>query len=167
MKRIVGILLVVLLFASCKQQPKQWYSTSPEVDLVKQVDASFASGDWATFRAAFADTAKIWVNTTWNEPSMSADTLTANYKSARGNMTEAKLTNSVYEMIVTDEGNHWVHRWGVWEAKLANGKTSSWASNSNFLVSDGKIRMGVYIFNALPNYLASQPDPTPAGTPAK
>jgi hypothetical protein len=77
-------------------------------------------------------------------------------------MTEVKLNNSVYEMIVTDDGDKWVHRWGVWEGKMANGKASSWTSNVSFLVSDGKIRIGAYVFNALPNYLASQPDPDPA-----
>lgn len=165
MKRFVGIFLVVLLFAACKQQPKQWFSTSTEIDLAKQVDNAFAAGDWTAFRSAFADTAKIWVNTSWDQPSLSPDTLTAGYRTAREGMTEAKLTKSVYEMIVTDDGDHWVHRWGVWEAKLANGKSSSWSSNASFLVSDGQIRIGVYIFNALPNYLANQPEPQ--AVPAK
>lgn len=165
MKRIFGILLVVLLFAACKQQPKQWYSASPEIDLAKQVDAGFAAGDWNSFRSPFADTAKVWVNTSWSEPSISADTLTARFKSARSGMTEAKLATSVYEMIVTDKGDHWVHRWGVWEAKMANGKAVSWTSNASFLISGGKITLVAYIYNALPGYLANQPDPAPA--PAK
>jgi hypothetical protein len=165
MKRIVGILLVALLFAACKQQPKQWYNASAEIDLAKQVDASFANSDWSSFRAAFSDTAKIWVNTSWSDPSISADTLAANFSTARAGMTDAKLNNSVYEMIVTDEGDHWVHRWGVWQATLANGKSISWTSNVSFLVSGGKITIAAYIYNALPGYLANQPDSAPA--PAK
>lgn len=164
MKRIVGILLVALLFAACKQQPKQWYNASAEIDLAKQVDAGFANGDWSSFRAAFSDTAKIWVNTSWSEPAITADTLTANYTNARAGLTDAKLNNAVYEMIVTDEGDHWVHRWGVWQATLANGKSTSWTSNASFLVSGGKITIAAYIFNALPSYLANQPDPAPAAT---
>lgn len=165
MKRIVGILLVSSLFASCTQQPKQWYSASAEIDLAKQVDAGFANSDWSSFRAAFSDTAKIWVNTSWSEPAMSADTLTANYTTARAGLTDVRLNNAVYEMIVTDEGDHWVHRWGVWQGTLANGKSTSWTSHTSFLVTGGKIVAAGWIFNALPTYLASQPDPAPA--PAK
>lgn len=166
MKRLVVIFFALLLLASCKQQPKQWFNAGAEIDLAKQIDGAFAAGDWTTFRAAFADTAKTWVNTTWSQPGISADSLTAGFKSARDGMSEAKLSNSIYEMIVTDEGDHWVHRWGVWEGKLANGKSATWTSNANFLVSDGKVRMAAYVYNALPGYLANQPDPAPA-PPAK
>ncbi len=162
MKKLVGILLVAVLFASCQTQKKQWFSTSPEIDLVKKLDASFAGSDWATFRSSFADTAKIWVNVPWSEPGISADTLTARFTASRAGMTALKLSNEVYEMIETDDGDRWVHRWGLWEGTLANGKSASWTSNANFLVSDGKIRIAAYIFNGLPTYLANQPDPLPA-----
>ena len=68
----------------------------------------------------------------------------------------------VYEMVETDAGVRWVHRWAVWEAKLVNGKTSSWTTNANFRIEGGKITLAAYIYNGLPNYLANQPDPAPA-----
>ena len=162
MKKLIGILLVAVLFASCQTQKKQWFDASTEIDLVKKLDASFAGADWTTFRGSFADTAKIWVNTSWSEPGISADTLTARFTVSRAGMTSLKLSNEVYEMIETDDGNRWVHRWGVWEGTLANGKSATWTSNASFVVSGGKISTAGYIFNALPGYLASQPDPVVA-----
>ncbi len=163
MKKLIGILLVAAVFASCQQQKKQWFASSTEIDLAKKLDQSFAGADWSTFRASFADTAKIWVNTFLSDPSISADTLTQAFKSAREGMTAVKLSeDAIYEMIEADNGDRWVHRWGLWEATLANGKTYSWVSNANFKVAGGKIVMAGYVLNSLPGYLANQPDPAPA-----
>jgi hypothetical protein len=163
MKRVIGIFLVVAVCASCQNQKKQWFDKSPEIDMVKKLDQAFAAGDWTTFRGSFADTAKIWVNTPWTEPAISADSVTRAYKSAREGMSEIKLGKfAIYDMAETDKGDRWIHRWGVWEATFANGKTSTWTSNANFKVVGGKIISASYFFNALPIYLANQPDPAPA-----
>ena len=168
MKKLIGILLVAAVFASCQTQKKQVFTTSAEIDMVKKLDQSFAGSDWSTFRASFSDTAKIWINTSWSDPAMSADTLTQNFKTARAGLTAIRMNdNAIYNMVEHDNGARWVHRWLVWESTNTNGKSATWTSNANFLIADGKIVQAGYIYNALPGYLANQPDPAPAAAPAK
>ena len=146
------------VIAACQQGKKQYFTDGPEIDLVKKLDQSFASADWVSFRGSYADTAKIWFNT-WGDQdaALSADSLVARYQKTRVNYNEIKLGDPViYEMVETDNGQRWVHRWGRWDVKHKNGKNISWPSHGAFLVSDGKIRAAGYIYNALPGYLANQ-----------
>lgn len=163
MKAFIGIVLLLVFTTSCQQPKKQVFNEGPEIDMVKKLDQAFAGADWDTFRASFSDTAKIWVNTSWSEPSIPADTLTQGFRTARANMSQATLNeNAIYSMIDYDNGERWVHRWGVWQATYANGKSATWTSNANFRFAGGKIIRAGYIFNALPGFQANQPDPAPA-----
>jgi hypothetical protein len=157
MKHFLAFLALAVSFSACQQKKQQYFASSPEIDLVKKLDQSFATADWTTYRNSYADTAQIWFNTWGGEGAISVDTLIANLQSARNNYTEIKLSDpAVYEMIETDAGDRWVHRWGRWDVTHKNGKDISWASHAAFLVSDGKIRGAGYIFNSLPGYLANQ-----------
>ena len=84
----------------------------------------------------------------------------AGFQKSRDTYSDLKMNMPIYEMITTDDGQQWVHRWLKWEGTLKNGKSVAWPSHASFLVSDGKIRGAGYIFNALPGYLANQPDST-------
>lgn len=156
MKYLPILLLLAVSFTAC-QQKKQFFSSSPEIDMIKKLDQSFASADWTSYRSSYADTAQIWFNSWGDGTGISADSLVANLRAARANYTDVKLNDmAVYEMIETDGGDRWVHRWGRWDVQHKNGKAVSWPSHAAFLVSDGKIRGAGYIFNALPGYLANQ-----------
>ena len=155
MKNLIGFLILAIVFTAC--QKKQYTASSPEIDLVKKVDESFQNADFAAYRSAYADTTKVWYND-WNGVSTPIDSVVKALQTARSNFADIKMNMPIYEMITTDDGQQWVHRWTKWEATLKNGKSVSWPSHASFLVSDGKIRGAGYIFNALPGYLANQPD---------
>ena len=157
MKHIVALIILGVALSACQQRKQQFFTTAPEIDLIKKLDKSFAAADWATYRGSYADTAKIWFNTWGAKDAISVDTLLVRLQSARANYTEAQLGQpAIYEMNETDDGKRWVHRFGRWDAEHKNGKDVSWPSTAAFLVSDGKIIFGAYIFNALPGYLANQ-----------
>lgn len=156
MKYVIGFLAMAVMFTAC-QQKKQYFTSAPEIDLVKKVDQSYASADWETLRGTYADTTKIWLNTWGGQDAISVDTLMARLQTARANYTDVKMGEPiVYEMIETDDGTRWVHRWTRWDVTHKNGKSFSYPSHASFMVSDGKIRGAGYIFNALPGYLANQ-----------
>ena len=164
MKKIACLIVLAVVLASCQTQKKQWWGTSAEIDVIKKMDEAFVAGDLAAYRAAFADTTKVWFNQ-WTGTPISPDTLVSNIAATRATLTSLKMNDPYYEMIENDDGQRMVHRWIMWEATLTSGKSYTWASNADFIVSDGKIRTAYYIFNALPGYQANQPDPAPA--PAK
>ncbi len=155
MKKLVCLILLTAVFTGC--QKKQWYGSCPEIDLVKKVDDSFLNNDMAVWRAAYADTARIFFND-MIAPPLSPDTLALRLKDTRESYGSLKMSRPIYEMIVTDDGDQWVHRWCQWEATTKNGKAYTWASQASFLVSDGKIRMAGYVVNSLPGYLVNQPE---------
>lgn len=155
MKKLSFFALGLLALAAC--QEKQYFKESPEIDLVKKGIAAYFSGDWDTFRAGYADTAKIAVNV-WDEDNwVGPDAYIEGLKSNLTNYAEYKIGGSVYEMIVTDEGDKWVHAWFLHSGKTNGGKDATTPVNVSFFVKDNKIAMQIDIFNALPGYLARQP----------
>jgi hypothetical protein len=156
MKKLFVFALGLLALAAC--QEKQYFKESPEIDLVKKGIAAYFSGDWDTFRAGYADTAKIAVNV-WDEDKwVGPDAYIEGLKSNLTNYAEYNIgENPVYEMIVTDEGDKWVHAWFLHSGKTNGGKDVTTPVNVSFFVKDNKIAMQIDIFNALPGYLARQP----------
>ena len=153
MKKLIGFLILIVAFTAC--QKKQYTDKGPEIDLVKSVDDAFLKADFVAYKAAYSDTASVWFND-WNGADTSLDSLVSALQRARSNYSDLKINMPVYEMVITDAGDQWVHRWCKWEATLKNGKSVAWPSHASFLVSAGKIRGAGYIFNALPGYLANQ-----------
>ncbi len=85
----------------------------PVVDKMKAVIAAYESGDWASYRAAFADTVKFTNNTI---------ELTLEER-----MEEHEGIHEVFEGInfvdpfyaaVENEGETWGLLWGIWNAKV-------------------------------------------------
>lgn len=156
MKKILAFLLLALAFTAC--QKKQYFSESPEIDLVKKGATAYTSGDWDGLRAIYADTVKVWVNTWDDKTAMNLDQFIEMEKTGAAGYSSYSIgDDAVYEMIITDKGQHWVHTWLNHTATLKNtGKTASNPVNISSLVANGKVVMQVFILDSLPGYLAAQ-----------
>lgn len=157
MKTLLYFTLPLLLLASCQQ--KQHFMSSPEIDLVKKANEAYFKGEWDALRAMYSDTAKVW-NNTWpyTEKPETADQLIEGFKNGTANLAEYKMgAHPVYEMVITDEGDKWIHCWLLWEGKTKNGKSYSSPVHLVSIVKDNKIVVHFLLYNALPGYLAAHP----------
>lgn len=141
--------------AAC--QKKQYFTSSPEIDMVKKGNEAYFKGDWETLRSNYANDAIIYDNHWDSTKTLTPDQIIEQFKKGLANFTEYRMGDNVNEMIVTDTGEKWVHSWFIWIGKTKEGKEASTPVNVSFLVKDNKIAMQVNIFNALPGYLASLP----------
>ena len=117
MKRLPYFTLLVLLLAACQppaEQTVRYTTDSPEITQGKAIMDAYLSGDWETMRAGFADTAKIYHNST---SSMNPDENIQNLQEGVSAVSSYELGDDVYwEMIVEDDGDTWVYFWGEWKA---------------------------------------------------
>ncbi|HLF34699.1 MAG TPA: hypothetical protein VI583_10690 [Cyclobacteriaceae bacterium] len=158
MKKPILFLSVLLLAAACGQ--KQYFTSCPEIDLIKKTNNAYFSGDWQTLRSSFSDTAKIW-NITWMGQEIGPDAYVEMLKSGVADLAEYKMSDdAIYEMVITDKGEHWVHNWLLWSGKHNNGKEFSTPVHISSMIKDGKIINNAIIFNELPGYLATMSSDT-------
>jgi len=139
MKKHILPLLTVLLLVSCSD--KRYTQQSPEIDTYKKVIAYYESQDWDSFATHYADTAKIFNNTTKDKGQTLNQFIENNKKDASKFSSWAyKKGESDYEMVVTDKGETWVNFWGLWQGVLkVNGKTYDIPSHITAQFKDGKI----------------------------
>ena len=152
----------VLLAAACQQQKKQYFTSSPEIDLVKKANDAYFKGDWETLKSCYSDTAKIWINTDFsNDKPIMVDQMIDSFKKNLENYSEYKVGDFyVNEMIINDNGGKWVHTWLVWKGRTKDGKDVVFPVNISNMVQDNKIVLAGLIYNGLPGYLAVQPSDT-------
>ncbi len=152
MKKLVLFFPILLIVSACGK--KQYFTTSPEIDLVKKGNEAYFKGDWETFRSLFADTAKIMFNT-WMGDEIGPDAYTDMLKSGVADLAEYHMKDdAIFEMVITDTGEHWVHTWLLWMAKHKNGKEISSPVHIATMIKDGKVYYQGIISNQLPGYLA-------------
>ena len=96
----LGILLIPCHLQS--QTSKQYFEECPEIDLGKKLVKAYLDQDWETYRSCYSDTARIWQNA-W-------------YSSDLGNSI---YEETIWEMIINNNGDKWVHFWGKWVGKLS------------------------------------------------
>jgi hypothetical protein len=148
-----------VLLAACQQTPKQYFTSSPEIDLVKKGNAAYLAGDWETLRSCYGDTARIWDNTMDMTKSISADQYIGSMKASLAELASYTISdNAVYEMVVTDDGQHWVHNWFEWKGVTKSGREIVSPVNISFRVEGGKVQWQLDIYNALPMHLAAEAD---------
>lgn len=160
MKKSFLILPVIFLLTyACQQQEKQYFTTSPEIDLVKKANDAYFKGDWETFKSCYSDTAKVWINTDpAHDSPITVDQMIDSFKKGLENTSEYKIGDFyVNEMTVNDNGGRWVHTWLTWTGKTKDGKDVIFPVNLSSNVVDNKIVIAGLIYNALPGYLASLP----------
>ncbi len=122
MKKITvfGMLLMVILFTSCKENgPARYATTGPEIDLFKSLISDYEKGDWEGWQGHYADTAKLHHNTTKDIP-LSAKEVNETLKVLLANTsTYAFDKDPFYEKVIDDEGETWVNFWGNWKGTMA------------------------------------------------
>lgn len=140
MKKTIGLIIILIAFAACKETETRYTQKSAEIDSYKAAIASYEKGDWEGYMSHFADTAKIYHNT---------ETEALSPKQTAEGMAERTAPLSSYgfavdagdlEMVLTDEGETWVNFWGVWKGVLAaNNKEVIIPVHTTAQFVDGKI----------------------------
>ena len=151
-KSLIALLFLAGIFFSCQKQ--QVFNQSSEIDLVKKSMDAAAKQDWATYRSLLHDTAQIYINDWFHNPT-APDQFIENLKSHFKNVSELKIApNTIYEMVVTPEGKHWVHLWTEITYSLKDGNEVPTVEHIVAQVESNKIVFLGAILNSLPRYLA-------------
>lgn len=161
MRKLFYAFSISFLISSCSG--KQYFNSSPEIDVVKAACDAYFKGDWNAVKSFFTPEARIWFNTPRLQhtklntdqyiESMKADlAYLSDYRSGKNPDYE----DPVYEMIIDNEGNKWVHAWMTWIGKTTNGKEVVSPLHISSQVKEGKIDIHFVYFNALPMYMAFQ-----------
>ncbi len=125
MKKLTFIALAIVFLAACtSNQPVQYASSSPEIDVFKSSIKHYLAQNWDEYRLHYADTA-IFQNNVPEDKKISLDSVINNWKQEREMFSDIQYVadEDFFEMVVTDEGETWVNFWGLWSAVLkANGQ---------------------------------------------
>lgn len=118
MRNLIFVALVIVTAWSCKQAETRYTQNSPEIDQIKGMVADYLAGNWDTFQARYADTAKLYHNT-WDDPMTPGQRLDE-MQEMLSNLSDYTFMEdrSEYEMVITDKGETWVNFWGVWKGVI-------------------------------------------------
>ena len=156
MKTFLSILVFAVTFSAC--QKKQYFTSCLEIDLVKKGNELYLKGDWAGLKALYADTTKVLVNS-WFGGEMTADQFHEIEKADVATMAEYSIgDDGIYEMVINDQGEHWVHAWFNWKATYKNGKSVSTVVHISSQVENNKIVWQGFVLDTLPSYLSMTGD---------
>ncbi len=117
MKRLfIPMAAVLLLLGACQAPgPKnQLFDSGPEVDNIAKNIKSYVDGDWAAFRAAYADTAKSY----HNNGTMTLDSLVQFHKMARNNYDKVEIITYATEYVKFEKQGDFTHFWGLWRGTV-------------------------------------------------
>ncbi len=117
MRKTIVFLLIAFLMWSCKTETR-YTTASAEIDHVKALIADYDAGRWDAWKGHYADTAKIYHNST--ESSSAEDVskvLARNLEAMSSYGFQDK--DRFFEMVIDDEGDKWVNFWGTWEGTIA------------------------------------------------
>ena len=160
-KTIFSFLSVLLfLFTCCQQEQnkKQYFEQSPEIELAKKLMDSYLNQDWEALRSYYSDTARIW-NNVWytSHPGISVDQYISDTKEFVSTLAEYSYEDEVWEMIVNNDGQKWVHFWGNWVGILTQtgNKVEVAAHLAYGVVGDKVVYLSLFV-DTLPIYLAQQ-----------
>ena len=149
-KSFITIFLTAIVLISCQTPCEQTYfQQSPEIDLGKKVVDAYLNGNWDVYPNFYADTAKIWRNKSWvTDEGMTAQQLIADLQEGIEPVSEYSMDSQIWDMIITPEGDRWVHLWGVWHGTVeATGKTYDIPVHVSMNIINNKIVRQVDFFN--------------------
>jgi len=162
MKKIIFSFLTLSLisFTSCQQEQttKQYFEQSPEINIAKKVMDSYLKQDWENYRSYYSDTAKLWHNVWWtSDPSITIDQEIEGTKEFLASFNNYSYEDTIWEMIVNNDGQKWVHFWGKWVGELTqtNEKVETVVHLAFGIVGD-KIVYEAGNWDNLPMYLVQQ-----------
>lgn len=114
----LGILILPCHLQS--QTQKQYFENCPEIDLGKKLVKAYLDQDWETYRSCYSDTARIWQNAWYSsDPGNSIDQEMSATKEFVSNLANYTYEETIWEMIINNNGDKWVHFWGKWVGKLS------------------------------------------------
>ena len=91
MKKLLALLTGSVFVLSCQTSPQRYFSSCPEIDLVKSGNAAYVAGDWQTLRALYVDTAKIYDNVWPGDQALSVDDFMNRLQAGLTDMTEYSI----------------------------------------------------------------------------
>ncbi|WP_370480175.1 ester cyclase [Tamlana flava] len=139
MKQLFLLGLTISLFMACQNKPQRYFDESPEIETTKAGITAYETQDWDTWKANFADTAKIFHNT--NKASTPDESMEG-MKQMLSNMESYGFgkEGAEVEMIVDKKGRTWVNYWNTWMGKTkVTNKTLSIPVHLTIQYVDGKI----------------------------
>jgi ketosteroid isomerase-like protein len=139
MKKIILLALIATLCVACNEN--RYSQQSPEIETYKEVIKAYENQNWDNFATHYADTVKIFNNTTKDKGQSLSDLIQTNKEDA-SKFSSWKFvdTDSQYEMVTTDQGETWINFWGLWKGVLkANDKTYDIPTHITAQFIDGKI----------------------------
>ena len=139
MKKILVLAFAMLAFVACKQEQQRHFMESAEIDMVKSAIEAYEKGDMDNWRTHFADTAKIYPNST--EPLTVSD-----YMAMQGEMIANFSSygfdkeDDYMEMVIDGNDETWVYYWADWNGTLkANGETLTIPVHLAIRFHEGKV----------------------------
>ena len=148
---LIATFFVAVILMSCEQPcEKGYYTESPEIDVAKNLIELYRSGDLDAMTASYTDTSRIYRNAApADNPGLTPEEYVADLKGGLEPISDYTFDDMVWEMIVTEEGNKWVHLWGLWKGTLeATGDTFDIPVMISYLVTDGKVIWQSELFNS-------------------
>ena len=117
MKKLFYLLLIAILFIACNQE-QRYFAESEEISTLEEGIAAYEAGDWEKWQAHFADTAKIYVNST--EP-ISVSERVANLNEMTAAMASYGFDHEDdhIEMVVDKNDETWVYYWATHKGTFA------------------------------------------------
>jgi len=162
MKKLHLLIVAAILIgmAGCQNEPvkKQYFTEAPEIEIAKKAVNAFQNNDHETYKTCFADTARFWHNQSWvTNPGLTMDEQLQVLENALSTREYFKFENEIWEMIVQDEGIHWVHVWAILKTKyIGDSVEIEVPVHIAFSVVNNKIVYELIIQDTLPFYLAEQ-----------
>lgn len=138
MKKLCYLLVLAVLITACDQK-QRYFADSEEITTLKNVIIAYESGDMDAWRSHFADTAKIYHNTTKpisiDENIKGQQELVANFSTYGFDHEDEYI-----EMVKDKKDETWVYYWATWKGTLkGNGETITIPVHLAARFVDGKI----------------------------
>ena len=119
MKKLFLLGLAIVLFVACQNQPQRYFAESAEINTLKAGIKAYESGDWDKWKSHFADTAKIYVNSTEAVNVKKRSEGLKNMASAMSSYGFIHDKGEYIEMVLDQEDETWVYYWATHKATLA------------------------------------------------
>ncbi|WP_341215120.1 hypothetical protein [uncultured Wocania sp.] len=115
MKKLFLLGLAITLFIACQNQPQRYFAESPEIETLKAGINAYEKGDWSKWKSHFADTAKIFVNST--KP-VTVEKRLEDLKASTSAMSAYGFNHDkeYVEMVLDKEDETWVYYWAAHKA---------------------------------------------------
>lgn len=148
MKNLIVLVWAVFIFSCQPAQKQRYFTESAEIDLAREQIKNYVNGDFESMVALYADTAKIFHNST---ESVDAKTLTEGMLTQLAEISNYDFDDPIFEMIIDAEEETWVLFWGDWRGNLkANNQEVIVPVHVVYRFIDGKIVSEYAYYDNLP-----------------